>query len=147
MEVRNLLHKRKQFHERAVCPLTPAVWVLVAVNSRFPFISIELGVIMAIFYAGFTGYLYYENACRMWGSTKMGLLEVATNFCISWSSIWFVDGFDKMPVEGFYILFTLSIILHTTLMVLYRRHVLKIARKCYTSVETSKQNEEQPPSV
>jgi len=148
MEVQNLLQKRKQFHERAVCPLTPVVWVLVAFNSRFPFLSIELGIILAVFYALFTGYLCYWDACRMWGSTKMGLWEVATTFCVAWSSIWFVDGFDKMPAEGFYILFGMSLVMHICLMLLYRRHVFKMVRKCYTNVDTaSQQDEDIPPSV
>ena len=146
MEVGRLLALRKGFHERPVCPLTPAVWLVVAFNSTYPFLSIELGVGLAVFYSCLCAWFWYDEAARMWGSTGMGLWECATTFAVAWCSIYFVRGLDSMPLALFGALFGGSVASHALLYCLYKRRVMHLAK--YSNVEsTSQRDEDRPPSV
>lgn len=147
MQVELLTSKRKRYAERSVSSLSPVVWIVVSLNSNLRFISVELGICMAIFYAGTCAVFWYEQAALLWNSTALGMLDAMTTFCVAWCSIWFVDGFEGMPVAAFYGLFTFSLVAHVLLESLYRRRVIRLARECYTDVERCTQDEDRPPAV
>lgn len=147
MQVELLTSKRKRYAERSVSSLSPLVWILVSINTQLRFISVELGVCMAIFYAGTCAVFWYEQATLLWNSTFFSLLDAATTFCVAWCSIWFVDGFEGMPVAAFYGLFVASLLSHATLEGLYRRRVVRLARECYSDVERCTPDGDMPPAV
>ena len=103
-----------------------------SLNSNLRFISVELGICMAIFYAGTCAVFWYEQAALLWNYSS-GDAGRDDHVCVAWCSIWFVDGFEGMPVAAFYGLLT-SVSWRTCCLRASTGAVIRLARECYTDV-------------
>lgn len=109
----------KEYLVRGVSPLLGLAWIFIGTNRVAPYLSRELGYVMASFYCIHCGFL-------AWEPSPLGFLEAFCSSMVGALFLWWMQGLILPPL-GFFILFPVSCTLHVCLEK-RRERLLAVAR-------------------